>query len=863
MLIQLTVTKRGTKNIASVGQAFLVSDITSPIVAKTIGIGSVVTVRENRGPAAGTNESLQVVYEVTETLAQIAAMTSELFLAPVISQDGRAATGDRVFNFGYIVDTVIPMPNPTNSTFLLREEGKPRPTSWVVAMTVAAITAVSSSGGGGGSSTPIKLQARLAPTIAVNIAVAIGTYDQVPANIDDRIFLTHQIPGEDNGMYIYNGPGVPMTRSLDMNVSSQVKAGMLVVVTEGVDNEDVVFELITNDPIILGTTPLSFARTTLLPIISKTVAQMQTLSSSFSLRPFQFYKITDAAFQGATVPFYVKTSDDGVSIEPNGYFVSAGVLYPASYDLTNDLMLSFTDLVRNNKISRSVGGGYNCVDKVPLGNVQFANINGHEFNMTNDLDPGNALSNVNIYPGALVMLKSGTQINGGTFGFFSTFDSGAGETFSQFEVGAGGSVVLGSGASVIKLNMGDGASFHVSGGSHTDNTLGENAAITSVNNAELLQSRIGNASTVILNGPAGGGQVARILRTVIGENSVVIVGDTGSNTTMMDGCEIGNSVFATINNTTQFVGCVIGNGKTITVSDGAVYANKSFINGYSNFPGTLNITSGKKLTINYAAMVGGPYQVGEVVTDLVTTGTGVVVSDDGAGSMVVDTLTGFLKAGNGLNGGTSGAASVISSVVTADKAVVVPYDTLIGGPPVFGELVTNMTTGANGILVADSGTELILQGVTCPYVADPSGQNILAVPPFSNNDNLAFGTSGAAALVNGVTVYNNIEFPANTDYVAIWTLAFDNNFAEMVDLIKNSPTNHNFEIQIPGTLAGGVGLYPLMGSVSAPANDIMVAQGNQGQTGYVLFGQWGDCMEFRKINGEVFNRQNGLVKNYQ
>lgn len=644
MLIQLTVTKRGTKNVASLGQAFLVSDITSPITAKVSGVGSVVTVRESRGPAAFTNESAQVVYEVSETLAQIAAMTSELFLTAVISEDGRAATGSRVFNFGYIIDTVKPMPNGINSTFLLREEGKARPSSWVVVSSVAVIVATSASGGGGGSTVPIKLQARLAAPGNVNIAVAPANVDGVAGVVDDRIFLPNQTTQADRGMYIYNGVGVPMTRSLDMNVSSQVKAGMLVVVSEGVDNEDAVFELITNDPIVLGTTALSFARTTLLPVVQKTAVQIKALQIAGTLRPNQLYAVTNAAFQGGTVPYYVMSDSGGQYLMPNGYMVisnfSGTTIYEAGWDVISNTFYYFYDHIYNNKISRNIGGGKNCVDVFPIGNLQFVNVTGEDFNMTNDGNAGNAMDGIVLGANSNVTIADGTQMFSGKIGAFSTvITSGAANLFS-FDIESFGSLLVQDGGHVTNVEVGNGATFSVHAGTHNDNVIGANSNIACTNDAAINGCRIGNNCTVVADGAAtivtstvidsasladvsGGSQ---LVYCNIGSQSNVLL----ANGSALNGCtlhhgagvDIGSTVasfsydstlyagaWLQLDNGSQFnggklrmglvldlnttlTGCdlMVSGTTDITIADGIARTNQRFVDGFSNMTATLVIT---------------------------------------------------------------------------------------------------------------------------------------------------------------------------------------------------------------------------------------------------------------------------------
>lgn len=75
----------------------------------------------------------------------------------------------------------------------------------------------------------------------------------------DRILLKDQSTGSQNGIYSVSisGGTYTLSRSIDANVSNEVRPNMLVPVQEGT-HVDRIFQLITNGPIVLGTTALVF-----------------------------------------------------------------------------------------------------------------------------------------------------------------------------------------------------------------------------------------------------------------------------------------------------------------------------------------------------------------------------------------------------------------------------------------------------------------------------------------------------------------------------------------------------------------------------------------------------------------------------
>jgi phage-related tail fiber protein len=112
----------------------------------------------------------------------------------------------------------------------------------------------------------IKLPVRVATT--ANIATLSGgapsTLDDVVLVAGDRILVKDQTTASQNGIYVVATLGTGLngtwTRATDSDVSSEIVAGMLVVVAEGYVAADTIWELTTDAPIVLGTTGLVFAR---------------------------------------------------------------------------------------------------------------------------------------------------------------------------------------------------------------------------------------------------------------------------------------------------------------------------------------------------------------------------------------------------------------------------------------------------------------------------------------------------------------------------------------------------------------------------------------------------------------------------
>lgn len=98
-----------------------------------------------------------------------------------------------------------------------------------------------------------------------NIALIGGApavLDGVALSLNDRVLVTAQSTGSQNGIYyvttVGSGADGTWARSLDTNATGELLAGTIVMVTEGTTYADTQWKLTTNDPIVIGTTPLTF-----------------------------------------------------------------------------------------------------------------------------------------------------------------------------------------------------------------------------------------------------------------------------------------------------------------------------------------------------------------------------------------------------------------------------------------------------------------------------------------------------------------------------------------------------------------------------------------------------------------------------
>jgi hypothetical protein len=103
-----------------------------------------------------------------------------------------------------------------------------------------------------------KSSVKACATVNVTLSAPGATIDGVTMASGNRVLLAGQTTASENGIWIWNGAAAAMTRATDADADPEVTSGMYVFVEGGTANGAKAFVLVTPDPIVLGTTPLSF-----------------------------------------------------------------------------------------------------------------------------------------------------------------------------------------------------------------------------------------------------------------------------------------------------------------------------------------------------------------------------------------------------------------------------------------------------------------------------------------------------------------------------------------------------------------------------------------------------------------------------
>lgn len=109
----------------------------------------------------------------------------------------------------------------------------------------------------GSGSLTWKEPARLATTANIVLS-GLQVIDGLLTAAGDRILVKNQADARENG--IYSAAFGMWTRTLDANATGELDAGTFVIVTEGVTQVDTAWYVSTNNPVIVGTTPITWAQ---------------------------------------------------------------------------------------------------------------------------------------------------------------------------------------------------------------------------------------------------------------------------------------------------------------------------------------------------------------------------------------------------------------------------------------------------------------------------------------------------------------------------------------------------------------------------------------------------------------------------
>ncbi len=119
---------------------------------------------------------------------------------------------------------------------------------------------------------------RVASVANVTVASPGASIDGITLVSGDRVMLKNQSAAAENGIYVWNGAAVPMTRSADMNTAAEVEQA-ITTIEEGSVNTGTSWRQ-TAVNVTLGTTPLAWTTFgTVAPPASETTAGIAEIAT--------------------------------------------------------------------------------------------------------------------------------------------------------------------------------------------------------------------------------------------------------------------------------------------------------------------------------------------------------------------------------------------------------------------------------------------------------------------------------------------------------------------------------------------------------------------------------------------------------
>ena len=200
----------------------------------------------------------------------------------------------------------------------------------------------------------VKQSVRVSTTTNVDLSTDLESgdvIDGVTLAAGNRVLVKHQTTGADNGLYVVQSSGAAV-RADDANISSEVTAGFFTFVEEGTLYGNTGWVLTTDNPITLGTTPLTFTQ------FSGTGTF--TAGSGLTLNGTEFSvdvtpSSTNASLinTGGAVEVKLNTSD-GLEVTANGVGINNGTGFTFS---SGALVFDTANGYGVRKIASSVGDG--------------------------------------------------------------------------------------------------------------------------------------------------------------------------------------------------------------------------------------------------------------------------------------------------------------------------------------------------------------------------------------------------------------------------------------------------------------------------------------------------------------------------
>jgi len=293
-----------------------------------------------------------------------------------------------------------------------------------------------------------------------NIALSGGapnSVDGVNLSVNDRILVIGQSTGSQNGIYrvstLGTGANGTWVRTSDGNETGEIEAGMIVMVTEGTVYADTQWKLITDDPITIGVTTLTFVQNYFANSISAGSSNVVVNSNAdVNISSAGTANVLTVSNTGVFVSGVVSATGNvtGNYILGNGALLTGVITSSANI---NNGTSNVTVVSSGGNVTVGIGGTSN----VAVFNSAGANITG-TLGVSGNITGGNILGNGAGLSG--INAFSNVTVSGGN----SAVANSIADTLT-FTAGSGISLVMDSATDTLTISAASTTSIFATGGS--------------------------------------------------------------------------------------------------------------------------------------------------------------------------------------------------------------------------------------------------------------------------------------------------------------------------------------------------------------------------------------------------------------
>jgi hypothetical protein len=570
---------------------------------------------------------------------------------------------------------------------------------------------------------------------------APSTVDGVSLSLNDRILVTAQSTGSQNGLYyvttVGTGSNGTWARSVDGNETGEIDAGMIVMVTEGTTYADTQWKLITNDPITIGSTALTFVQNYLANSISSGTSNVVVTANS---------NVSIAVAGSNSVVFSSGVQNITANIIPTANITYAlgnttnrfkdiwlanSSIYLGNVTISADatqLLVNGTDVVTSSGGTTSLTGnitGGNLITGglvTATGNITGGNVvTPGTISATGNVYVGNILTNGYYYANGVVFGGGGGGTPGGANTQIQFNDNGAFNGTAGFTFNKTTNAIVATGAFSTTGNI-DGGNLRTAGLiSATGNITGGNLSGTNITGtlttaAQTNITSVGTLSSLTVTANVQGGNL-----TTAGQISAT--GNiTGGNISISGNAVITGNLSVSGTETIFNVANLSVNDKDIIVANN--------VTGGANVDGS-GIQAGNPATATWFfnnATTSWQSNIGITPTANGTLSLGGASNYWGTAYLITASVTGNVQGGNLRTAGLISATGAITGAAITGSSLTVTTGNITGG---------NLLI--SGAIVDSAQLDIQTSAANANIVLTPNGTGNVNLTRLSASGNIAAG----------------------------------------------------------------------------------------------------------------------------